>query len=381
MSSFYRYIERYAEDGHEAWGPRSEHLLDRYNRAKGEYLFKLFGGEKVLRKEYGYEISEEELRLQMCKLSQKIYGWEWYKKIKETGVSCPPSIEELMKNTYMESEKVLYNAEGKKFVIRKGAKLMRLLSKLLVHFYGETFDFEDFRLEHSRILNQKTITGTLCLSIDPIDYVTMSDNDCGWQSCMNWIHQGCCRTGTIEMLNSHCVVVAYLASATPFYPFAEDEEDEVSNKKWRTLAIITPALITTIKGYPYQNESLSLAVASWLQELAEKNLGWTYPEEPHPWVWNAELYRHINLSTSIMYNDFGECDYHYGILPAFKYSLNYSGEAQCMNCGVGLDPEDESEVLCRDCSAFAECACCEEWFLKEDLDDEGFCEKCRKEEE
>ena len=38
----------------------------------------------------------------------------------------------------------------------------------------------------------------------------MSDNDYGWDSCMGWMNEGEYRLGTVEMMNSPCIVVAYI---------------------------------------------------------------------------------------------------------------------------------------------------------------------------
>ena len=38
----------------------------------------------------------------------------------------------------------------------------------------------------------------------------MSDNNSGWESCMSWRNNGCYRRGTVEMMNSPYVIVAYL---------------------------------------------------------------------------------------------------------------------------------------------------------------------------
>ena len=91
--------------------------------------------------------------------------------------------------------------------------------------------FECFRQAHSRALNCKTIKGNLCLSIHPLDYVTMSDNTFNWDSCMNWM--GCCgdfRLGTIECMNSPYIVVAYVESENEKLVFGHHEWN---SKRWR----------------------------------------------------------------------------------------------------------------------------------------------------
>lgn len=69
--------------------------------------------------------------------------------------------------------------------IRTGEKLMKVLGKFAKAWDIEP-EFENFRRAHSMILNQKTLDGELCLSIHPLDYITMSDNNNDWDSCMSW---------------------------------------------------------------------------------------------------------------------------------------------------------------------------------------------------
>ena len=91
--------------------------------------------------------------------------------------------------------------------------------------------FEQMRIKHSQILNKKRLKGTLCLSIHPLDYITISDNNCDWDSCMTWTGDDCpgeYRLGTLEMMNSPSVVVAYLDSKEPYHPL--DDGRAWSNK-------------------------------------------------------------------------------------------------------------------------------------------------------
>ena len=63
-------------------------------------------------------------------------------------------------------------------------------------------EVEDFRIYISQLLNTRAFTGNLCISIHPLDYITMSDNSYGWTSCMSWLKKGNYAGGTVEMMNS-----------------------------------------------------------------------------------------------------------------------------------------------------------------------------------
>jgi hypothetical protein len=133
----------------------------------------------------------------------------------------------LISNIYDGSSFEIQDRNGKSFKINRGCKVSKVLGKLanILNLPG----WEDFRICHSQILNQKDLGGNLTISIHPLDYMTMSDNSYGWESCMSWESEGGYRQGTVEMMNSRSVVIAYLSG--------EDKmrigDDFWNSKKWR----------------------------------------------------------------------------------------------------------------------------------------------------
>ena len=279
-------------------------------------------------------------------------------------------------------------------VIKHGIKLMKLLGRIAKEMHAEA-QFEKFRIEHSRILNQKSLTGTLCLSIHPIDYITMSDNGHGWTSCMSWIETGCYRSGTVEMMNSPSVIVAYLKSNKSV---TFNSECQLSyDKKWRELIIADPSAIINVKGYPYNSAGLSKAAIEWVRELAMMNLGWQCSErtveyhEDEVIAVNNIAYR-FNFETDAMYNDFFSGNTQHFLIPipditaAYRFGdfdnrcINYSGPLTCMSCGEEIDyhSDDTDIVLCDGCENYACCACCGDRITSDEywFEDERYCEYC-----
>lgn len=267
---------------------------------------------------------------------------------------------------------------GKTIVFECGCKPMRILGKVAKAYDMKTF--EDFRIWHSQKLNQKALNGTLCLSIHPLDFMTMSDNECGWTSCMSWQEEGCYRSGTVECMNSPLVLVAYLKS--------ENGDMHIpggswSNKKWRSLFIVHDKAITNVKGYPYRSDDLNTIVLNWLLEIIPNSgrygqivkydyvnpgiapLGTSENTDPK---YNLEF-----VTGGHMYNDFGS-EMQMGLfvhdeIPAYSKNcygynsileIDYSGESVCMHCGAVNDmPTDEAELVCVECSYEATCECCD----------------------
>lgn len=300
----------------------------------------------------------------------------------------------LAENSYDGDPFTIELAEGKKYTVSKGCKPMKAISKIAEAYNIE--GFEDFRICHSLVLNQKKVKGTIHLSIHPLDYWTMSDNNCGWDSCMSWSNYGGYRQGTVEMMNSPCVVVAYISSSEPMNMGGDREWN---SKKWRQLFIVDRNLILGIKSYPYFNEAITSTVINWLKELAETNMGWKYFGDSetgeaikyeltgltNPAYPEDEFKIRFNFCSNNMYTDVGCMDYHplyvgthiwsgdeWVAKRGYKTSstdedgkrhvvveYNYSGESQCMSCGeIEPDLDTESNLCCNNCEDYLRCEDC-----------------------
>lgn len=274
---------------------------------------------------------------------------------------------------------------GKPFMVPNGCKVVKIIGKI-AEACGMNMDcYEDFRQVHSRVLNQKITRGTLCLSIHPLDYMTMSDNACGWSSCMQWMEEaGDYRLGTIEMLNSPYVVVAYLKAS-------EDMEicngSTWNNKKWRQLIIVAPEMILGNKQYPYFNDTLQGSALKIMKRLCEDANYGHYDKEAYQIENNA--YNTIKdrkvcfeISTNYMYNDIYDRRMAYlntDILPEHYY-LYISGPAICTCCGCIIEDGDAStsSVSCSNCRGEFYCNHCGEWCGGNPvyIGDRMFCEYC-----
>lgn len=319
----------------------------------------------------------------------------------------------LAENRYEGEPFIIKLKDEKKYTVSKGCKPLKVLAKI-ADAYGID-GFEDFRICHSLIHNQKKVSGEIVLSIHPLDYWTMSDNECGWDSCMNWQETGCYRQGTVEMMNSPSVIVAYMQAKTPM----TIGKYEWNNKKWRQLFIVDKDIILGIKSYPYQNNELTITIINWIKELAEKNMGWSYFGEEndnnspikfdYDYITNPEhkddTYKiQLSFNTNNMYSDIGTLDWHplylgrhihkNGELPSCAYipnyynhgkpliciDYNYSGDSQCMSCGE-LNPnfEGESYLCCTECQTSFRCGECGEYLCEDDcywVDGVSICEYC-----
>ena len=351
-------------------------LLQYWSDAKAARLYKAFGEKLILEKEIEYKEPVESITRRM---SYELDGGDMAQFYSDYRQQCanvfgrwtdPYNTCVDLFNSYNLARNSVENylsrpnynvvtfPNGHSIKVTRGAKLMRLLGKICKEL-GMEEDFEKFRIAHSLILNQKALKGTLCLSIHPLDYITMSDNANGWTSCMSWEDDGDYRMGTVEMMNSPVAVVAYLKSHDKELKW---DDQKWNSKLWRTLIVANDQAIISIKGYPYQSETLTGECVDWLKELLTVNCGCNFP---HPrgeinacgggCTYGGQSYR-ITLWTSRMYNDCGAVK-QYGYLSDTcpqALEIHYSGATECMCCGADIGNGDEETNMVIG-------ACCSDW--------------------
>ena len=404
------WMEEYGP-GYDKCDPVSiESILRPWNEAKNEYLFKLLGNELIISKPFIYKKAIEEIENDMKNLiwNEPLFLQEWREKVKTdpqfrsgkhplSGYCIDWYLDYLLSyhtltlNRYQdESFKVISPRTGKAFEVTKGCKVLKILGKFAQEFNLK--GFEEFRIEHSRILNTKETHGYLNISIHPNDYATMSDNSYDWDSCMSWDGDGGYCQGTVEMMNSPMVVVAYVSGDKKF-TFGKSEW---SNKKWRELFIVHEDIITEIAPYPFPNKDITGKVLSWLKELAVNNLEWNQFATSKKTVWedktvvNPEDNQIINFEffANAMYNDFRfehDCYLSTEINSNEWYEINYSGLTECLWCGeTSYNWEDflghEGMLCCIGCDNSTVCDCCGRRISHREesywVDGDRICEEC-----
>lgn len=409
QESIRKYIANWANDTQ--WRPDGYNLpyiLRFWNHDKQD-LFDMFGHELILTKEVSFKMGSSELRELMDEMTgdddfctdfagkiAPIYsqngGFDLWLRLSHLIRS-----DVLVSNSFDMGTIIVpgdYTVDHKPVKIQEGCKPMRTLHKLCHSFGLDEEAFERFRLKHSQILNTKELHGELCISIHPLDFMTMSDNDCGWDSCMSWMKAtygdgGEYRLGTVEMMNSPCVVIAYLKSHTDMNLLEDSDSCLMWNsKRWRQLVIVNKDLILGNRQYPYDDESLQGAVLAWLRELASTHYGTSYEEELTAFN-NKEPSSnyYFSFSTDFMYNDIYDTRYMYLNKQFYdwhptQYRLNFSGVASCMACGKVIEPSERPEtssVCCASCGGYVICEDCGMWLCEDSTYEWNYhyyCEEC-----
>lgn len=354
-------------------------------------------------------------------------------------------IKEIVTVRTLNNDKIMHSIKIKVPIARNtlsiqiGMKPVRALQKIIKYLgYDDLKDeFEDFRIKHSLIFNEKKIYGNMCFSIHPLDFLTMSDNAEGWSSCMNWSRGGgCYHLGTVEMMNSNNVIVCYLESSSQDFPFGyhsfkeeanpfakEGEEWSWNSKKWRCLFYVTNDIIMNGKAYPYRNDNIALFCLNEIKHLSEQNCNRHYEFGPEPYkdmkhigslnrmeitrsniFFNNTFKHNIIFDTNAMYNDMfndhnGSSEnmylcYRNKVKKTKLISL--SGKAPCLCCGETTfyrkdeddyyDDEDyyndrfenRENCICEECQEERRCSICRGVGIYDTfyIDGEQICHKC-----
>lgn len=401
------YIDAYALPEDYQRQASLEKIMHFWAESKSSYLYRMLGNNFIIEKPFIVRESFDIVKQRMYKIVAKHeefivkFTEALFDSAKIKSNTSPWQLEKITRvgtltKNRIENDFVIEafnpNGECKKFVAQKNSKVVPLIGKI-AKWLGIDEGFEEFRIDHSMALNTAKLEGTLCLSIHPLDYMTMSDNESNWDSCMKWRGNGCYRAGTVEMMNSEMVIVGYFKSDNKTMTMPGG--GEWNSKKWRELFIVNPELIMDIKAYPYENDELTLACLTWIRELIEKNIGWTnFRTEYDKWEpdyedWAFGGYDDVSFSTGYMYNDINE-----SYTRHFYYVTNgdheneslyceYSGKFVCMCCGeIGyLDEGDEGSLICEDCAPTKYyCDNCGEWeYVLDNLHRVGdyyYCDSC-----
>lgn len=156
----------------------------------------------------------------------------------------------------------------------KNMKLTRVLKRVLPEK-----DFNVIDNLYERAVRNHTDKGDLYISIDPIDFLTMGNNQTGWTSCHSL--SGEFKGGLLSLLTDEHTFVGYF-NDNLIYDF---HDVKVVNKKWRVLihGSVRHSFFIFNTEYPFINDFLLKKLIHMLEDLMMDYYG-LFPEK---------LYHHV----------------------------------------------------------------------------------------
>ena len=421
------YLDSYTESGLHVTVP---YILREWNEVKEPLFTGIFNGNLILKRPVRYTASTTEIvnliyeavdNNENVPFAAKRFPLEWRefcnrKYIENSREVCWLYLSEIINYDNIVEGRILNicdfvvvhlpkpDGSFRDYRITGNTKPLRAVGRILKAFSDSGISeelFQSFCAWVSTFMTSKEISGNLCLSIHPLDYMTMSDNASNWSSCMSWEDNGCYRGGTVEMMNSPMVVVAYLEASTPMRVFGHDW----NNKKWRTLILVDPGFVCSVKAYPYQNDHLTQVILDWINELSNGEYDentfevrpWKHLDIPMEGEDEKEIHLMFEPRCDRMYNDFGSTTHWMKVSKSVfedmiqsgeevVFDFNYSGVKECMTCGeldANFSHENDEEALsclnCYDPEPTYECAYCGDTYHEDDMlwvDEECYCPYC-----
>lgn len=159
--------------------------------------------------------------------------------------------------------KVVFSHPEKK--IPAGAKVLRAFK----HFIPEPENVKWAQSIASRYIQSNKIEGYLYLSVDPRDFLTLSENNANWTSCHSL--DGDYRSGNLSYMTDSVTLVAYLASDKQERLKCMPHSTSWNSKKWRMLVHTSlERCIYYDRQYPYNCSTLVDMVHDMITNLLPK---------------------------------------------------------------------------------------------------------------
>ena len=156
--------------------------------------------------------------------------------------------------------------------LRKGWRITKCFSELELN-KRELQIQQDI---YSILLQSLKVKGRLVLSIDPLDFITMSVSKSGWSSCHH--PNNCYGIGGLAYMNDNASVIAYVETDDPMINYVIDTETkerttiEMPNKIWRQIVTINEdhSYALQLKQYPNNNKIFSQEVTRMMENLLDR---------------------------------------------------------------------------------------------------------------
>lgn len=290
---------------------------------------------------------------------------------------------------------------GKNIFIPKGMKIV----KAFKYFEEDKCALTDLQNYASRLIQEDKIKGYFCISVHPLDFLSLSENNHNWRSCHAL--DGEYRAGNLNYMVDSSTVICYLRSSKdsvlPNFPFPWND------KKWRVLLYFSNDWNMLFAGKPYpfnSSDGLNFILTTMLDKSGlAKDSTWTKWDDtkinfigsPNNNSGYSLKYKYYpvgetlkplhelvkNGEGALQFNDVLQSSTYQGLYsfrlrysPYFAPSTGYSTSETCFSIG--------KEVKCLRCgekpikiSSSFQCVDCEcEYGSCEDDDDFGYCECC-----
>lgn len=350
-----------------------EGVLEHWRKAKATKLAPLFGDDKlIIEKDVVLTLSQHDLERELrnsrivTQIVDNIGYHDLVDKFRAVGygegyyaMSELVSISSLLAGRIQKNYRFIHPATKKEVSLQSGMKIMRAIGL----FSNDKDKLAEIQTLYSQIMNQKTVRGTLCLSIHPADYMSASYNDSGWSSCFNSV-DGAYRASLTGLLASENTMIAYL-KAKDDMTFWNNPDVTWNSKKWRAFVTLdeTNNSFHIGRNYPYTSFDLMNEVRGMVAELTQKQYLSDICEHPE----------FFGVTTPCnFYNDASRNKGIYAYTTETfdrtqKKTVSIGTHHICVECG-DLYTENRGETMrCQNCDNAAYCEYCDCYYDADEM--------------
>lgn len=148
--------------------------------------------------------------------------------------------------------------------VQKNMKIIKALKM----FFDDKDTLKTIQDEASVIMNQEKIKGTFCISIHPLDYISISDNDNNWSSCHSLDSDY--KAGNLSYMADKHTIICYVKTGKDRQITNFPKNIPWNSKSWRALLFISQDAYLTMAGKQYPitcDEILNYVQKSFRQAL------------------------------------------------------------------------------------------------------------------
>lgn len=331
-------------------GKLSRKPFEEYERAKGHHLKSLFGSELTIEKEVDIKLDLTpalQLSTEYSELAKDVVR-SFQSAAAQKGVIRP---ENLRTSSRDEEERFFYELLGevifakdgmpekvkikvgeKEASFQKNLSLSKILSKIyrILEMNDESLlkKIELLHILRSNVNQQSNIKGTLVLSIDPLDFLTMSMNNLGWDSCFSLLKDR--PIGSTATMQSEDVFLAYIKTDKEF---TLGDYRGNNNKLWRALIYYDGQYGFVGKHYPYNSDEVESEVKEMLEKILPKNVYFSdeieIRTEPN-WIYD-DIYNGYKPKTKFLIED------ETSDLISLNANISMIKKVYCMSTGELMD--------------------------------------------
>lgn len=313
-------------------------------------------------------------------------------------------------------------------IIPKGMKLLRAFK----YFFEDKELLTTVQDAMNLVISKCKFSGYLHLSVDPLDYLTISENNYGWRSCHAL--DGDYIAGNLEYMMDNATIICYIDDNTQVQLHSFPEGLKWNNKKWRMLLFCSENGETIFAGRQYPSPVLTDALWDLLRHIMRRMFLQVYYDKWQnlyimPDAWNeytdtsndtrwhlcqrhilspfdgaiyplSSLYGNVNSHNKLFYDDVLSSTIYKAPYYLFGHSLNTSDcrtkkpiftgvdSVTCPHCGQNAIKGNTDSIWCADCYEAIEyngelytCDCCGRHYLEENegawlVDDSWWCDRC-----